>query len=130
MRFRKMRLQRDCALNCSDRFAELARFAVRFAEIGMSGCILRICRDGPENQVDGEIMPAGLMSDYSEQVQRIRVAGTNGENLAVEWLRFGKASSLVVLEGQIQHLLDGDPRHIRYPSRKSGGKATYFPRCR
>jgi len=104
MGHREIGSELDGTLQTLDRLLDQPCGAIRFPEIGMSGGIIRLQRQGSANPLDGQVVPARLLGDNTVVVQRFRVAGLDGENLAVEILRFHQASRLVVLLGQSKSL--------------------------
>jgi hypothetical protein len=58
--------------------------------------------DGLANQLHGEVIATDLMSDDAEQVQRFRVLGLGGEDLAVERFGVRQPPALVVLNRKLK----------------------------
>ena len=73
------------------------------AQVGMIGGLPVVGRDRRADQFGGDVVAADLVRQRSEQVQAVRMAGLDGQNLAVDSLGVGQPALLVVLDGILQH---------------------------
>jgi hypothetical protein len=70
----------------------------------MRGGMVRGEKDGLMNLLCSEVMPAGLVGDDAEKVQRIRMVGLHGENLAIERLGVRQSSCPMVFDRELEAL--------------------------
>jgi hypothetical protein len=65
------------------------------------------------NPLHRQVISTCLSSDDPEKMQRLGMAGFNGENLPIKRLRFRQASGLVLLERECKRLGDRNRGHGR-----------------
>ena len=79
--------------------------------------------NGSANQIHGRLIPAHLMRDDSQKVQRLGMVRIDRQNLAVNGLCLGKPSGSLMLESEGQGLGDShdkerfSPHHCRHMGR-------------
>ena len=88
------------------RFFVPVQHAVSLPEIRPGGAIVRLGLNGLANQLDRQIIPAGLVREHPEEMQSPAMIGLHGQNLPVHRLRFRGSPCLMVLKGEIEGLLD------------------------
>ncbi len=66
---------------------------------------------GLAHQVDGLLMPAGLLGERTEQVQGVRLPRHLAKDLAVGGLRLAQPAGLLMLVGDGEALFDGEHGH-------------------
>jgi hypothetical protein len=87
-----------------DGLVEPACRAAGFAEIAMSGGIIRVEDDGLANPLHREVMAADLVSDETQEVQCVGMVRLHRKDLAVDPFGFGQSSCAMMLKSQIQGL--------------------------
>jgi len=87
-----------------DRFVEPAGRAVYFAEIGMSGGIVRVEDEGLANPIHRELVPADLVGDETQKVQSAGMIWLRPQDLAVKRLGFGQPPGLMALKSRLKRL--------------------------
>jgi hypothetical protein len=83
--------------------------------------LIRIDRQGLPNQLHGQFKASGLTSDQSQMVQRSSVFGLPGENLSIEVFGLLNLTRLVVPDGELKGLVDGEFRHSGNSSNRVAG---------
>ena len=78
--------------------------------------------NGPLHQLHGNVISSDLMGDQTQMVLCPSVFGPLGQDLTVDLLCLVQTSGLVLLDGQIEGLLEGQLRHEckKYESNELG----------
>ena len=84
MRLRVGRLKGERPAVAGGRLVQPAAFAERGALVGMVRRDVRIDRDRLADHVRGEVLPAGLQGNHTQQVQGVGMAGIDRQNLLVK----------------------------------------------
>ena len=100
------RLEVDGRTAGGDRFVKPSKPPENFAEIGMTGRILRPKRGGLSEELGRRLVVAGLMGQHSEHLERVGVARLNREHLPIKGFRFRQTIGPVVEERILKRLLD------------------------
>ena len=98
MRLSMLRIELHCPVMGRDRFVVTPHPGQNQAEALMKIRMIRIDGDGASNQFRGILVPAGLVFDDSQEMQRIGMVRLLGKNLPVNRLRVAGASGLMVTE--------------------------------
>ena len=85
-------------------FVETAHHAVGFAEIGVSGGVVRLQRQRLPDAIHREFMAPHLMCDDSQVMPRFRVARRRRQDLTIERLRVAETSGLMMLDCECEGL--------------------------
>ena len=109
----EMGIERDGAAIGGDSVGETAGCKKGDAEVGVGFGEVGIGGEGSADQIDGDVVAPGLMGDDAQEMECVGVGGLLGEDLAVEVFGFGEAAGLVVLEGEVEGLLEGERGHGR-----------------
>ena len=96
--FRQIRIQFEGSAKAGGRVVESARMAQRFAEIGVSGGVVRPELERALDVLDRRGVVSTLVSGYSQVVHRLHMLGLETEDLPVKRFRFRQPPSLMVLE--------------------------------
>ena len=102
-----------CLTVCGDGLAELSAVFQRTTEVAVGFGVVGNDIDGLFDQIHRNIIPAHLKRDHSEQVQGIRVLWLLRENLPVKRLRLRQPPGLMVGNGGLKGLFDGERGHSR-----------------
>ena len=107
----KSGIERDGPMIGSNGLIEMSRRMEGIAEIGMGFGNVGIKGQCPADQVDRRVMPAHLMGHHAEKVQCADMLGLLGKNVPINLLGLLKLPGLVVLNGNLKRLLDGELSH-------------------
>ena len=75
----------------------------------MSDGIIRVVDDGLANQIHCKVVAPGLVSNQTEEVERVGMVWLHRKDLAVECLGFRKSAGLMVLNRDLKRRRN---RHI------------------
>jgi len=99
-------LEFERAAKAGDRFVQPACCSIDFAEVGISGGIIRVRRDGLANPVYRELMAAHLLGDDAPQAERLGIVWLHREDLAVNPFGLCQTSGLMMLNRDLERLWD------------------------
>ena len=66
--------------------------------------VIRILAQGLTDVIDGEVVPANLMRDQAEQMERIDLTWIHLQDLAIQLFRSAQVAGLMILHGQGERL--------------------------
>ena len=104
-------LQFDRAAKADDRPFPLSRAPVTLTQIRVIPANGRVNANRPADQIDRNFQVARLAGHQSQRLQPPRLIGRLAQNLAKDSLGLGQSAGLVVPDGDLQRLFDGDLRH-------------------
>ena len=111
----EMRLETQALLIVADRRVELPLGTQSIGQIVMRRRELGTKLQRLLDIVDGQVVPADLVSDQTEEMQRIEMAGIALENLPVEQFGLVKTTCLVMLQSYIEQF--GYGLHVLFHDR-------------
>ena len=104
MGLREIGLDRDGVAQDVGRFVKTALLLQDDAEIGKQARICTVSRDSPPEQFGCRVLPARLMAEQTEQMQRAQVIGFGRQHLAIACFGLSEAPRPMMGKTPIERL--------------------------
>jgi hypothetical protein len=104
MGLRQIGLDRNGSAQGAGRLVKTALLLQDDAEIGKQARICTVSRDSPLEQFGCRVLPARLMAEQSQQMQRVQVTGIDRQHTAIACFGFGQAPRPMMGKTSIKRL--------------------------